>query len=204
MIYASLPSFNKLNEQYLGRIPDLTDLQVTVLDDFKVFYNLTNVTITKFGMNSNRFKLRFNELRNYMEISQDSIKCEVQFDYRLYTVPPLVADKGTLRLAIEELSIQAAVNVLSSPEGKPMIKILSLKPEFSMDKLVMEVLDCYSDLTRSIFEEIQFYKEFHYQRLSNMYGNAITEGLSVMVSKVLSIIPTVSNFTINNVPILTS
>ena len=49
-------------------------------------------------------KVRFNENKDIIEILQDAIDFEVAFDYRAVTMPPIFADKGSVKIIIEDVA----------------------------------------------------------------------------------------------------
>jgi hypothetical protein len=63
--------------------------------------------------------VRFNENKDIIEILQDAIDFEVAFDYRAVTMPPIFADKGSLKIIIEDVAFQGDVVTFPSLKGKP-------------------------------------------------------------------------------------
>jgi len=46
-----------------------------------------------------------------VEITQDDIDMELEFSYRGYMIPPVFADKGKIRVSIEDVGFTADIGV---------------------------------------------------------------------------------------------
>ena len=54
-------------------------------------------------------------------MTQDDIDFEIEFSYRAYMIPPVFADKGRIRLSIQDLGFSADVEVDTGVNGKPVV-----------------------------------------------------------------------------------
>lgn len=74
------------------KIDDLTNLKISILDDFAVNYNITDLNLQSLNINFNRFKSRYNEQTGLLEFEQDDIDIHFNLSYFGYTIPPVIAD----------------------------------------------------------------------------------------------------------------
>ena len=93
---------------------------------FKFRYNLTEIRVERFSINNNRLKVRFNEQRDSIEVSQDDIDFELRMKYRAVSIPPVMADAGSIRATKEDITFTSEVQIEPNEEGKPDIKIRNL------------------------------------------------------------------------------
>ena len=110
------PSLNQLQQGY--QLPDLLNLRISLLDELIVKYNLTNVTLTSFSVNSNLFQINFDQQSNTVQVVQDGISIEVQAAYRFFTVPPIYADKGSFHVSLRDVGFSLAFNLSVSEQGQ--------------------------------------------------------------------------------------
>ena len=85
------------------------------MNEMEVHYNITNLSLAQLQVNGNRFKLSFDETLDAADISQDAIDIEIDFEYSLVTVPPIVADQGAIRVSLSDLTITSQVTVVPNP-----------------------------------------------------------------------------------------
>lgn len=156
---SAIPSLNQLDQIYINTIPDLINLKIGILDELFIKYNLTDITIIKFGINSNFFQVRFDEQTNTIYFTQDSIILEMQFNYQFYSMPPIYADRGSVNISIDEISYSMMLSISTTPLGKAKIQIDQFSLNFPPETLNFD-FECISDLSYRIFEEIIFYKDF--------------------------------------------
>ena len=83
------------------------------MEEFKIRYNITNITVADLKINANRFKARFDDSKNLIEFSQDNINFEIALEYSVLTLPPFFMDKGKIRIIMNELSFKMALGIYS-------------------------------------------------------------------------------------------
>jgi hypothetical protein len=86
-------------------------MQVSLFNSTRLRFNITEFSVKQLAVNNNRVKIRFNEQTDMVEITQDDIDMELEFSYRGYMIPPVFADKGKIRVSIEDVGFTADIGV---------------------------------------------------------------------------------------------
>ncbi len=107
-------------------------------------------------MNNNRVKIRFNEQRDSIEVTQDDVDIEIEFAYKAYMVPPVFADRGTVKVAIQDVGFTADIGVETGAEGRAVVQITQMAVEWVPEKIDIQI-ECYSDMTRYIADDLIFH-----------------------------------------------
>lgn len=107
-------------------------------------------------MNNNRVKIRFNEQRDSIEVTQDDVDIEIEFAYKAYMVPPVFADRGRVKVAVQDVGFTADIGVETGAEGRAVVQITQMAVEWVPEKIDIQI-ECYSDMTRYIADDLIFH-----------------------------------------------
>lgn len=78
-------------------------------------------------------------------------------NYSAYSLPPLFADKGTVKMKLEQLTVQiilGSYNDMSS--GRPYFSVQAINKEYQSENLKFEI-EAYSDLTKRLIDDMVFH-----------------------------------------------
>lgn len=83
-----------------------------------------------------------------------------------------MVDAGVVRVTVDDLSFNGELQIDPNNQGKLQISVKDLQIDFNPEKLRLQI-DCYSDLTKYIMEDVQFYKNFMIKRFLKQYKSTI-------------------------------
>ena len=82
-------------------------------------------------------------------------------------VPPVFADAGSVRIELQDLGYYTEFE-LYTKDGKPQVSSIDFKLDWNPDLVNFEI-DCYSDMTRFVTDDIIFHKNFLIKRALEKY-----------------------------------
>jgi hypothetical protein len=60
--------------------------------------------------------MRFNEIANRIDLTQEGISLAISFDYQFHTMPPFIADRGSFNVTLQNVELYSEFSIAEADE----------------------------------------------------------------------------------------
>ncbi|CDW85338.1 UNKNOWN [Stylonychia lemnae] len=135
----------------------MKNMKLNLIDEALLLYNITNIQLSSNTIKSTAFDVRFDDKSQAILLSLDQINFKISFNYSAFILPPIFADEGSIDISLDNFQLTIGLKC-TSQNGRLKLYIVQFQPTLSKNDITLKN-ECYSDLTRYIFDEISFYKD---------------------------------------------
>ena len=143
------------------------------------------IGLNKFNKDAERIFIRDERKYGLYEINVDEIDIEGSFDYEFVTIPPVIADRGSVYFKLEDVSLNSVWSLEKTNEDFNF-DIRHFLLQIEPNKTVISVMS-YSDLTSLLVQQVELAIQFYVNELLAIYRIPLAKIIEEYLNRKLEI-----------------